>query len=311
MSNTQPQCACSAFFETELNLHEHLEEYRSREQRLQAELERCRAHSRPNGDDCRGKDDNDQGESDDDQHIYDKDAGNPMSTIRKTGASKGRFCPSCERAKPFPKMQGLRRHFQQRKWLVSEFIRHADRHDGACERKRSFIKKTCDELREQSDKQLALAISQCRSSVLVGKKRKWEVAALGSDISGAQAKFDRIGMTALDQSLFSQSNEGDSFRQLGQARDELSAPLIPMQSPIALPRLSTMVDTVNPNSSSNMSTEEIYFNPGEGQTQDLDLLQDFDAPILQIMNSIPALSTGWAAQDDFVDITTEAAVYRE
>ncbi|KAJ6037993.1 hypothetical protein N7460_007764 [Penicillium canescens] len=72
-----------------------------------------------------------------------------------------------------------------------------------------------------------------------------------------------------------------------------------------------MVDTVNPNSSSNMSTEEIYFNPGEGQTQDLDLLQDFDAPILQIMNSIPALSTGWAAQDDFVDITTEAAVYRE
>lgn len=28
MSNTQPQCTCSAFFETEINLSEHLEEYR-------------------------------------------------------------------------------------------------------------------------------------------------------------------------------------------------------------------------------------------------------------------------------------------
>lgn len=194
--------------------------------------------------------------------------------------------------------------------LVSEFIRHADRHDGACERKRGFIKKTCDELREQSDKQLALAMSRCQSDVLVGNKRKWDVAALGSDISGVQADFDRIGMTARDQTLC-QTNEGDSLHQLGSARDELSAPLIPMQSPIALPRLGTLVGPVNPNSSPNMSTEEFYFNPGEGQTHGLDLLQDFDAPILQIMNSVPALTTGWAAQDDIVDTNTETAVYHE
>ncbi|CAG8005809.1 unnamed protein product [Penicillium olsonii] len=151
-------------------------------------------------------------------------------------------------------------------------------------------------------------MSQCRSDVVVGEKRKWDVAALGSDISGVRAECDRIGMTTLDQSLH-QTNEG-GLRQLGSARDEVSAPLIPMQSPIALPQLGTIVDHINPNSSSNMSTEEIYFNPGEGQTLGLDLLQDFDAPILQIMNSIPAL-TGWAAQDDIVDITTEAAVYHE
>jgi hypothetical protein len=28
MSSTQPQCTCSAFFETDINLREHLEEYR-------------------------------------------------------------------------------------------------------------------------------------------------------------------------------------------------------------------------------------------------------------------------------------------
>ncbi|CAG8902316.1 unnamed protein product [Penicillium egyptiacum] len=144
-------------------------------------------------------------------------------------------------------------------------------------------------------------MSQCRSGVLVGEKRKWDVAALGSDISGVRAEFDRTGMTALDQSL-REINEGGS---LGSARDELAAPL--MQSPIAFPQLGNVVDPVNPNSSSNMSTEGIYFNSGEGQTEGLDLLQDFDAPILQIMNTIPAL-TGWPAQDDIV-VTTEPAVY--
>ncbi|KAE8396928.1 hypothetical protein BDV37DRAFT_88466 [Aspergillus pseudonomiae] len=323
MSNTQPQCACSAFFETETNLREHLEEYRSREQRLQAEIERCRTHSRANGDDCRGGNDDDQGEHDYKQNIFDKDTENPIGTLQKTGASNGHFCPSCKRAKPFPKMQGLRRHFQQHVTceevcvccfkvfrLVSEFIRHADRHDGACDRKRAFIKKTCDELREQSDKQLALAMSHCGSGVVVGKKRSWEMTGLGTDISGARGEFHRIGMMALDQNL-RQINEGDSLRQLGSARTELPAPLIPMQSPRTLPRLATIADSVHPSSPPNVSTEEIYFNYGEGQTQGLDLLQDFDAPILQIMNSVPALTTGWAAQDNILDMTTEVAAYHE
>ncbi|KAJ6001020.1 hypothetical protein N7481_001429 [Penicillium waksmanii] len=183
--------------------------------------------------------------------------------------------------------------------LVSEFIRHAGRHDGACDRKRAFVKKTCDELREQSDIQLALAMRQCRSGVIMGKKRKWDVATLGSDFSGPRADFDG-GMTALDKSL-RQINESDSLRQLGSAHIDLSAPSIPMQSPITLPRLATMADPINP----NMSSEEMYFNTGEGQTQGFDLLQDFDAPILQIMNSVPALTTGWAAQDDIIDMTTE------
>ncbi|CAG7953266.1 unnamed protein product [Penicillium salamii] len=151
-------------------------------------------------------------------------------------------------------------------------------------------------------------MSQCQSGVLVGKKRKWDVAALGSDISGVQSEFDRTGMTARDETFCQDDGGGDgSLRQLGSVRDELSAPLIPIQSPIALPRLGTMVDPINPHSSPNMSTEEFYFNPGEGQTHGLDLLQDFDAPILQIMNSVPALTNGWAAQGDIVDINTEAS----
>ncbi|KAJ5938335.1 hypothetical protein N7466_001469 [Penicillium verhagenii] len=194
--------------------------------------------------------------------------------------------------------------------LVSEFVRHAAKHNGTCERKWTFIRKTSDELREKSDKQLALAMSQYSSRVVVGKKRKWDVANLGFDISGARAETDRIGMTALDKS-FCYINEGDSLHQLHSARIELSAAPNPTQSPITLPRLAIMADPINPSSTPSMFAEEIYFNPAEGQNQGLDLLQDFDAPILQIMNSIPALTTGWAAQDDIVDMTTEIAAYQE
>ncbi|KAJ5556655.1 hypothetical protein N7513_001774 [Penicillium frequentans] len=59
-----------------------------------------------------------------------------------------------------------------------------------------------------------------------------------------------------------------------------------------------MADPINPSSTTSIFAEELYFNSTEGQTQGLDLLQEFDAPILQIMNSIPALTTGWPAEDD-------------
>ncbi|KAJ5111752.1 hypothetical protein NUU61_001382 [Penicillium alfredii] len=269
MSNTQPQCACSAFFATEDNLQQHLAEYRSREQRLQAELERCRTHSRTDGDDGRDKNDN-RGECEDDPYYYVKAAGNPM------GADV-----ACEEV-----------------------------HDDEDERKRAYIKKTCDELCERSDKQLALAMTQCRSAV-VGKKRTWEMAALDSEMSRARAEFDGIKTTALDQPHL-QINESDGLHLLGSACIEPSAHPIPMQSHIELPRLAAMTEPVNTSSSRDMPTEEVYFNHGEGQTQGLDLLQDFDAPILQIMNSVPALTNKWTAENyGTIGTNTEAAVYHE
>ncbi|EED23192.1 hypothetical protein TSTA_066410 [Talaromyces stipitatus ATCC 10500] len=218
-------------------------------------------------------------------------------------------------------MQGLRRHFQQHVTCeevcvccfkvfrtVSEFIRHADKHDGAGERKQAFIKKTCDELRDQSDKQLALATSQSRSVVVAGEKRTWDVAALSSEFLEAQPQLDRTGVKTLNHHHIT---EGDSLNHLDPTCIGLSAPPISMQSPMVIPRLTMTTKPVNNNSSPHMSTEGVYFNTGEGQIQGLDLLQDFDAPILQIMNSVPALTAGWTVEDAIVDITanTDAPVY--
>lgn len=186
---------------------------------------------------------------------------------------------------------------------MSEFIRHADKHDGAGERKQAFIKKTCDELRDQSDKQLALTTGQSRSAVVAGEKRTWDVAALSSEFSGAQTQSDRVGVKTWTQS-HQQIIEGDSLNHLDPARIELSAAPISMQSPMVIPQLTMTAKPVNSSSSPHMSAEEVYFNLGEGQIQGLDLLQDFDAPLLQIMNSVPALTAGWTVEDAIIDITT-------
>lgn len=118
------QCTCSAFFATDDDLCDHLDEYRvsaltpesislvdmveAREARLRAELETCQMHSRANG----GTDAHMLHEY---NHRDNSETDDTRRKISKNGSPSGHFCPSCERLEPFKKMQGLRRHFEQRK----------------------------------------------------------------------------------------------------------------------------------------------------------------------------------------------------
>ncbi|RXG41077.1 hypothetical protein VDGE_30790 [Verticillium dahliae] len=61
------QCTCSASFETEHNLSEHIEGIRSLERRLEAEIERCRSHVKV--DDKNGPDNHD-GSDDHEDNCY-------------------------------------------------------------------------------------------------------------------------------------------------------------------------------------------------------------------------------------------------
>ncbi|KAK4118165.1 hypothetical protein N657DRAFT_533107, partial [Parathielavia appendiculata] len=169
------RCACSALFQTEGGLHEHLQEYRSREQRLRAEAELCQAHW-STGDDRGG-----QSDCDDNRGNEDNDLGNPTSRIGKDKSHGGHYCPdgTCPHSGRLWKKQALRRHYQQHvpceevcvvcfkvMRLTSEFLRHVEKHISTSGRKMTFIRATCDELRERSDAQLDLAL----------KKRKFGVA---------------------------------------------------------------------------------------------------------------------------------------
>ena len=172
------------------------------------------------------------------------------------------------------------------------------------ERRRTFTNKTCNKLREQSDKQLALAVSQHRSRLTVGKKRTWDMANLGSESSRAQGELDRSSITDLVPQ-HRQIVESNSLRQLSSAYGQLSAPPNPLQSPMPLPQLA---EPFNASGSSGLSAKEVYLNPGEWQTRGIEF---YDAPIFGLMNCIPPLTTGWTADDSTANMTPGAAVYYE
>ncbi|KAK3328703.1 hypothetical protein B0T19DRAFT_385293 [Cercophora scortea] len=260
-----PRCACSAYFLTEDGLREHLEEYRSREQHLQAEAEICRAHSRV--DDDRS----DQSDYDDNQYNEDNDIGNHTSTRRNDGSHGGHYCPDptyvpCEEVcvccfKMF-------RH-------TSKFLRHAKKHADIGGRKMTFIKSTCDDLCEHSNTQLDLALSQGLSAVVRSKKRKLGMAALDSEASGIQDAIidDQPQLQGSSEPLHSGPTDAESSVQTRHRT----------RSPTALPP---------PNMVGTTGTYAGMSYPMEAQPQP-DLLRTFDAPVLHIMNGVPTWMDAW------------------
>ena len=124
--------------------------------------------------------------------------------------------------------------------LVRDFIRHAEQHDDIAERKSAYLKNTCDELRNLSDKKLDHAIIQALSDA-EGKKRTW-VAAFGSQTSATHAGFGRSDMAAIDQTRRQAINSNDPLHHLDPASVEPPEPLI--QSPTAQPQLASVPNSV-------------------------------------------------------------------
>ncbi|KAI0388407.1 hypothetical protein F5Y17DRAFT_221782 [Xylariaceae sp. FL0594] len=174
--------------------------------------------------------------------------------------------------------------------LTSELLRHAEKHADVGGRKTTYIKKTCDELREHSDKQLDLALIQGLPGGGESRKRKWEVAALGSETSIIEdttiTNQPHLPDTTRDEPLHPQSTDVEP----AVAQTRLTA-----QSLTALPPLANMVET--PGAYAGMSYSM------DAQAHDRDFLQTFDAPILQMMNGVPTwMMTRWMTEGHGTEI---------
>lgn len=177
--------------------------------------------------------------------------------------------------------------------LVRDFIRHAQQHDDAGEIKFAYIKNTCAELRELSDKQLHLAMRQFPSAA-EGKKRTW-LAAFGSQAFGSQTAathtgFGKSDVAAMDQTHLRANNSSDPLNRLDPASIEPLAPLNPLttQFPTAQPHLASMPTSMISSSCLDNSTQSHPYAM-EGQAREWE--EEFDAPVLQLMNSIPIWKT--------------------
>jgi len=185
------QCSCSAFFPTGDAFRAHLDEYRTLEGYLSAQLKIYRSHSKVNSDDP------------------DSDGHDPDVYEDAEGPGIKHNCPfkGCNRNESFRTRQRLRRHFEQHvkceevcvccqhvSRRARDYIRHAERHQDVGMIKTTYIKQMCDELRKRAADELDLA--ERLSDVERGNKRAREVGDVGSRTSGVQrAKLQRVGVT--------------------------------------------------------------------------------------------------------------------
>ena len=124
--------------------------------------------------------------------------------------------------------------------LIHDFIRHTEQYNDIAERKSAYLKNTCDELHNLSDKKLDHAIIQALSDA-EGKKRTW-VTAFGSQTSVTHAGFGRSDIAAIDQTCHQVINSNDPLHYLDPASIEPPEPLI--QSPTAQPQLASVPNSV-------------------------------------------------------------------
>jgi hypothetical protein len=152
------------------------------------------------------------------------------------------------------------------------------------------MRQTCDELREFADAHLEAALSKTVQTKTESKKRAWHEAGINPESSNAAvkaAKFDLGGCVT------TQSQQTAALDVL-QNRDAKIPSTYPTTTAPYLPGdLARLIcsDSVT----SQDQARQLSMDGPEQQLPPLDLLDEFDAPLMHIMNGVPVLMNQWDA----------------
>lgn len=177
---------------------------------------------------------------------------------------------------------------------VREVRRHTETCTDESERKMKYMKRTSDELRDFSDKQLDIALGESLSSQGKGKKRTWDEADMDTEVLGSQLKARRLDPAFLEPVNIQQPAPDKGA--VGPTTELFSTFTTPVRDTMCL---GTLQDQ-------NQAMEAT-----EGHVPALDLLEDFDAPLMQIMNGVPIFINQWAMDGhDGVVSSNDATAYQ-
>lgn len=212
--------------------------------------------------------------------------------------------------------------------LTSEFLRHAEKHvDIKDERKKVYIRATCDELRKLSDDQLNLALMKPKFGVTgldseapESQKRKFGVAGLDSEASGTQHTLihDHPHLQSSSAPFYSRSIDTESAITqslsamtpsshvvgIANTYTDMSYSTEAQPQPDVLGASDSVPTLMNTwTTDSHRTTNPVNEVLETSRTQwlivadqphlqgssqaHLDFLRTFDAPILQTLNSVP------------------------
>ncbi|KAK4078101.1 hypothetical protein Purlil1_12070 [Purpureocillium lilacinum] len=265
-----PRCTCSAFFETNDDLEKHLDENLEQErfrdqwiQWLETEVRRYRSHRKIAHDEF----------SEERNTLSSDNRGDAIRPAERSISAELR-CPSCERTQPFKTKQKLRVHYEQHVSchetcvhctkvfrVVRELRRHTETCTGNEERKISYMRLTSDELRELADKQLDLALRE------KARKRMLPESDINTEESQPQPKARRP------------NSDLECENSLRRGEIPLAAILPTITTPATALTHMRNVDALQ-------EPQQLLGNSAD-QINALDLVEDFDAPLMRIMNGVP------------------------
>lgn len=140
--------------------------------------------------------------------------------------------------------------------------------------KRDYIQQLRGQLRRQNEEDLRSAISKERETA-TSRKRKWTTGDSGPEIVPPDSHLQ-----------YSQSQDVPQANlNIGSAQPALPPSLQEMQSPTQVPPFVDIFPNMDPASG--------YFSKTPQYRQGLDYQEDYDAPLLRIMNAVP-LKLPWS-----------------
>ncbi|KAG7408605.1 hypothetical protein Forpe1208_v012372 [Fusarium oxysporum f. sp. rapae] len=278
----QRQCTCSALFRTEIDLKRHLsdhaEQRRIRERMigdLQAEALKHEAHTEA--------DDESSSESDIDQ---DSDGDSESEDTR----AEALVCPSCPRSAPFPTRQKLRRHHEQDTEChevcvfchvsfkrVRKFKRHAETCVGDSERKRAYMVETCKELTILSDTKLEKALRERK------KRSRDESEQAANSVESARRNPRAPKRQRTRQQHADNPTDAPNLLPSYAAPTGIDPYLV----------TSSGAPTAPANVHIQNQTQSLSTEATEAVVPSLGVLEEFDPPLMRIMNSAPLESYSW------------------
>ncbi|KAF5689155.1 hypothetical protein FDENT_4519 [Fusarium denticulatum] len=262
----------------ERHLSDHAEQRRIRKRMigdLQVEALKHEAHADAN--------DGSSSESDTDQE---SDGENEDASIfaRPRRPSPALICPSCPRSEPFDTMQKLRRHHEQgiplcfgNRIEANSGDLHAENCVGDSERKRAYMDETCKELTILSDAKLERGLRESK------QRSRGESEQAASSVECARRNPRAQKRRRTRQQDADDATDGPNLLPSYTAPTD-SDPYLDRSSGAPAAPANVHIQ----NQTQGLSTEAT-----EAVVPSLDVLENFDAPLMHIMNSVPLDIYAW------------------
>jgi hypothetical protein len=155
----------------------------------------------------------------------------------------------------------------------------------------TYMRQTCDELRKFAEGRLDTALGTMTQNTTKSRKRAWHEADIDTESSEAVTKIVKLDFGGCATMQTQQSAAHEMLHNRGTEIPSAYPPSANNTAPYLPGDLARLICS-NPVPSQDHA-QHVSADRPEEQVPPLDLLDDFNAPLMHIMNGVPVLMEQW------------------